>query len=74
MVWRFLKHPGAAKAHEVLKMRADVMGGDRISHDPGVAEALAKAGGQSRVSGQTLSSRLSALAPGSSPVAAIAAE
>ena len=25
---------------EVLKMRADVVGGDRITHDPGVAQAL----------------------------------
>lgn len=58
---------------EVLKMRADVMGGDRIAHDPGVADALAKARGQSRVTGQSLSSRLSALSP-STPVAAIAAE
>lgn len=58
---------------EVLKMRADVLGGDRIAQDPGVAEALAKARGQSRVGGQSLSSRLSALAP-PAPVAAIAAE
>ena len=58
---------------EVLKMRADVMGGDRIAQDPGVAQALAKARGQTRISGQSLTSRLSALAP-SEPVPAIAAE
>ena len=59
---------------EVLKMRADVMGGERISQDPGVAEALAEARGQSRPSARSLSGRLSALAPASAPVAAIAAE
>ena len=58
---------------EVLKMRADVLGGDRIARDPGVANALAKARGQSRASGQSLSSRLSSLAP-ATPVATIAAE
>lgn len=58
---------------EVLKMRADVMGGEPITHRPGVSEALAKARGQSRASGRSLSSRLSALAP-AAPVPTIAAE
>ncbi len=58
---------------EVLKMRADVLGSERITHKPGVAEALAKARGQSRATGQSLSSRLSALSP-PSPVPTIAAE
>ena len=58
---------------EALKMRADVLGGDRIAHDPGVAQALAKARRQSRASGRSLSSRLSAVAP-AAPVVTIAAE
>ena len=58
---------------EVMRMRADILGGDRITHQPGVAEALSKARGQSRISGGSLSSRLSALSAPSS-VPSIAAE